>query len=246
MTEQQLIAKIKTLKSVKPRENWVVLAKSEIFEARRSSGISINQSSYATRFLNIFSGLNSTHRLVYSFAVFLFIFIGVFSVVKFIPESIKSGQQTMSLAVSQTALKTNVEDFKVKSQTYAQTLKTKPQNAAIALKEVKEAAKNLTDTIEKNPELAKTIALDISNNRSYLDVVGDLKDEEKVDLKKTSNELYKVVVDPLIEEGRKTTFSPDQKKAFQTAENYYQEGDFQAALQGILLINASINNKLQP
>ena len=63
----------------------------------------------------------------------------------------------------------------------------KSEEFSVVIKEIKEASRELTDAIKKDPQFAKDVALDINNNKTYLDVPGS------DDLKETSYALYKEI-----------------------------------------------------
>jgi len=178
-------------------------------------------------------------RLAYALAVFLFTVVGVFGVAKY-----HMSTNNVSVKVSEQstadfkAIRNSVESFKMKSQALAQVSKTKSQDFSSAVREVKDAAKELTDAIQKDPQLAKVVALDVNNNKTYLDVPGG------GDLKESSDALYKVIVDPLIEDLKERSLTKNQESALSVVEEKDNKGDYIGALQDALLLINSTDDKI--
>ncbi len=240
MTEKELISKIQGLKQIKPRKNWVILVKSDIFGLPTQTGNNIienkavNKLNYTERLLNIFSPVFQ-RKFAYALAVFLFVFAGVFSFMKYgLPQDVKVVEQSPAAL---TSIKSNVETFKIKSQNLAQAVRRKSNNISLALNEVKDAAKELTNAIQKDPQLAKTVALDINNNKTYLDI------PDGNDLRETSDALYKAIDSQMIGDLEKTTLTEDQQKTLDVIKDLYNQGKYSSALENILLINNTDSKK---
>lgn len=227
MTEKELISKLQGLKQIKPRENWVVFAKSEIF----SNNLIENKSNVFSNVLNVIF----QRKFAYAFAVFLFIFAGGFGFMKYgFPGDTKVAQQSTVVLAS---IKSNVESFNIKSQNLADALKDKSQNPDLAIKEVKNAANKLTDELQKNPQLAKVIALDVNNNNSLLNIPGGNDVSEVIDM-------CKAIVTPLIEDLKKRTLTEDQETELKRIESHFNNGgNCTTALRDMLLMNASRDSK---
>lgn len=241
MTQRELILRFQELKKIEPRKDWVVLAKQQILGndkvesrviATRSTGFGIG---------DIFRVLLE-RKFAYSLATLLLVFLGAFGFLKYglmnegstnTQEAIKFAPNSTAALITPEAVKIDIEAFKTKSQNLAQVSKDKSQNISKAIDEMKEATKNLTTTLEKDPQLARVIASDINSNKVYLDVVhGD-------DLKETSDALYKAIDSQMIEDLEKITLTQDQQKMFDTVKELYKEGEYSAALEKILLISSN-------
>lgn len=229
MTDKELISKLQSLKQIKPRENWAVLAKSQIFYDNVIIDNKVVGKLTYRQVLSNISGLFFQKKFAYAFAALFVVFAGAFGFMKF-----SDPQPSADLVM----VKSNVEILKVKSQNLAEAARNKSGNISLAVNEVKDAAKELTQQIQKDPELVKTIALDVNNNKTYLDINGG---NEGSDLKETTDVLYKTIDDQMILDLQKTTLTEDQKNKLSDINNLYIQGKYAAALEGILMINVASN-----
>jgi len=242
MTEKELIFKLQTLKQIKPRNSWVSSVRANIL----SSGVVLEREVVKPAYrwsLSTIAGIFYQRKMAYAFAALLFIFAGVVGVVSYqMPRkaaqvAVNSPADPVVDTVLESAVKSNVEDFKIKSQNLADMAKSGSQNSDVALKEVKAAAANLANELQKNPELAKVIALDINNNKTLLDVSGGNNAGEVVDM-------YEAIVAPLINDLKERTLTSDQEAELQRIETYFDNGgDAFTALRDILLMNVSKDSR---
>ncbi len=245
MTDRELLSKLQEIKKITPTKEWVALSKMNILGAQKVSPSIATKSSFTHRFSSVVATINMVNyrnRLAYSFAVFLFIFAGLVGVMKFgFPElnSVKSSQESVASLAAESALRTQVAEFKQKSQVLAEVSKDASQSQTIssAVKQANDATKNLTQAIAKNPQLAKTVALDVNNastnvvnNSALLDIPGGSA------LKSTSDDLYKTIDNQMINDLEKTTLTQDQKNALNDIKKLYDKGNYSSALVNILLI----------
>ena len=161
MTEKQLILKLQALKQVKPNQEWAGLIKSQIFGPISQTLKPVFKKEAAQK-LNLADLIYSLfqnplkRKLAYSFAVLVFVMAGlgiVANVLQSRPGQISNNSNTQIAVV-----KSEVETFKAKSQNLIEIARHKPQDFALAVSEVKSAANELVQAIEKAPELAKEIA----------------------------------------------------------------------------------------
>ncbi len=224
MNEKDLINKLQGLKQIKPRQDWVVLAKSEIF---RNNVASYNNPQKAV-FTSIFGAIFQ-RKLAYSLAVFLFIFVGIAGVMKYgslVSDNNVAVQSPEILA----SLENNVAQFKVKSQTLAEATKDRA-DSSLALREIKNVAKELTSAIKKDPQLAKKVALDINNNKTLLDISGSN------DVNEVSN-MYETIVLSLMKDLNQRTLTQYQTQELKRIKDYLKDSeDYTTALRDILLIS---------
>lgn len=251
MTEQQLISRLQELKQIRPRKEWVVLSKmnilrDSIIESNIGRG-GIVKPVYHWNFPGVLI-LMRQKKLAYSFAVLLFIFAGVAGLLKYgLLQNIQNvrvaGQSQVSV-VAETALKDNVEDFKIKSKNLSQMSLSNPEDISVALKEVKNVAREITDAIKKDPELAKAVALDINNNKTYLNIVSGDDLQGSLDELNELDELYKTTVKSVIEDldKNKTNLTESQREALKIAKGLYEEERYTDALESILLLSMAIEN----
>jgi len=234
MTEKDLINKLKGLKQIKPRQEWVSLAKSEIFNNSFVQDKAFQPAVFSSVFSNTYNAIFQ-RKFAYSLAVFLFVFVGISGVINYgFPQDKNTSSQTA--LVTENTVKSNVESFKAKSKTLAEAT-TDKTNTALALSEVKSVAKELTVSIKKDPQLARTVALEINNNKTLLDISGGN------DVNEVSN-MYKVIVVSLMDDLSDRTLSVDQTEELQRIKNYLKDnGDYITALRDILLISKVSENK---
>ena len=251
MTEQELISRLQSLKQIKPRENWVVFAKTKIFDApvyakyaniktARNSVFSdtlasIFQKKVAYAFA-AFLFATTNKKVAYAFAAFLFVVAGMFGFMKYgffnNPANVQVAQVSQEHL---TAIKSNVEEFKTKSKILSQMTKSSDlKEIALAVKEIKDVAKELTEAIKNDSQLAKEVALDINNNKTYLDIEGE------GDLKETSDILYKTIDEQMIKDLEGATLTESQQEALKIAKKLYDEGKYSNALESILLLNMAM------
>jgi len=234
MEDKQLISKFQVLKGIKPRKDWVVLAKSEIFNnnANVIDNKVINKITYKETLAYIFNSVFN-RKFAYGLAAFLFIVAGIagFSMkYNLINDAEKAAKESTAALV---LIKDNVETFKEKSQNLIDVVKNRPQDFSLAIKEVNDAAKNLTEAIEKDPKLAKGVALEIRDSATLLSIVSESE------LEKTSDILYKTIDEQMIKDLDKTILTEEQQEVFNEAKALYGQGKYSDTLEKILLINGS-------
>jgi len=240
MTEQELIFKLQALKQIKPSTNWVASAKMSILESGITENKTVAQPSYVSTLSNVFALIYGKKKLAYSFAVLLFVFTGIYGAMQF--SSLQQAKvavknSTVALLAAQIELEGNVSILKEKSRSLADTPKDQPESINLAAKEVESVVKNLTESIKKDPQLAKAVALDINNNKTLLSVVGSSE------LKEASDDLYKTIDEQMIADLEKTTLTESLQKTLVTIKNLYNEKKYASALESILLLGASIESK---
>lgn len=232
-TEQELISKLQLLKEVKPRENWVAFVKTQVLSGSPAEQ-NISKPSFAEVFGNIFKAAFE-RKLAYSAAVLLLVITaGAFIFMK----GILPGGTVLNLGQNSTAslaaAKSNVEELKTKSRILSDLVSHNPKDVSSAAKEVKDAAQKLTEEIQKNPHLAKAVALEVNNNKTYLEIAGGN------DLKETSDVLYKTIVEQMIKDLENTTLAEGQQESLGIVKNLYEEKEYASALESILLLDIAI------
>lgn len=229
MTEQELISKLQSLKQIKPRENWVIFAKSQILNSSDTSHPAV-KADYISALNNMFK-MAFSKKLAYSVAIFLFIIaVGMFMFVLPKDPDVNIGKNSTASLV---AIKDNVEEFKVKSKTLSDLVGHDSQGVILAIQEVKDVAQKLTEEIQKDPQLAKVVALEVNNNKTYLDIQGE------EDLKQASNILYKTIDEQMIRDLDNATLTESQQESLQRAKALFNAGRYADTLEDILLINAA-------
>ncbi len=225
MTEQELFSKLQTLRQIKPRENWVTFTRNQILVNSIVKDNLVHTPTYKGLFLNSFSSLFQ-RKLAYALAGFLFI-VGVLGFISLPNKQVALKDASPAALVE---IKSNVETLKTKSQNLAKADNNKSGDITLQIKEANDAAKELTKAIEKDPQLVKEVALDVNNNKTYLNVVGEN------DLKETSDTLYKIIDSQMIEDLDKTTLTEDQQKTLDMVKDLYDQGKYSSALENALLL----------
>ena len=232
MTEEQLIYQLKELNKIKPNKTWVVLVKMNILGSDIPARKEVLQPTYKFNVSNIW-GFIFQRKLAYAFAMLFFVFLGGLGFVYF-PK--QDGQMAMSPAAI-SAVKGDVEMLKTKSRALSQIAVNNPEDISYAFQEVKTVAKTITKSIKKDPGLAKEVALEINNNKTYLTVTGE--DESK----ETLTELYKTIAGQLIKDLEYVSLNEDQKKSLERIKNLYDQEKFTDALEGALLLDIARESK---
>lgn len=244
MEEKELISKLTTLKNIKPRNEWVVLAKSQILntpQVKAKEYVFENKVTQRGTFANIFK-TTFFSRYTYALAVLLIAIIGIYGLSGVVLHKQEIDRPVDPVVLSE--LRSNVESFKEKSKNLSDMARFKGENVPLAEKEVKEVtevAKEITNTIRKEPKLAKEIALEINNNKTLLNVQGASEE-----LKEASNDLYKALDSALIPDLEKLPLTDSQRGSLNVAKGLYERGDYSGAMENILLLNISIEeNKVK-
>ncbi|MSU54413.1 MAG: hypothetical protein EXS48_01045 [Candidatus Staskawiczbacteria bacterium] len=222
MEDQQLIAQLKELKNISPRKEWVILAKNEILNG---------QASFAGFWTKI-PAMMFQKKYAYAFAALAILLVGSITVMQ-LPGN--SGVKVASPAALVLA-KNNVAEFKVKSKELSMVSKSDAKGFSLAVNDVNAVAKQLTQAIQSDPGVAREVALEINNNKTYLDV------ESSAELKATSNDLYKIVVEQIVSDLGKTSLTESQQEALNIAKGLYAKEKYTDALESILLLSMAIKN----
>lgn len=243
MTEKKLISLLQELKQIKPRKEWVSLSKMNILGhdviERKEMVIPAQHASFSS-----IAGLFYQKKLAYTFAALAILAVASFGFLQYGLNGLEgnpTGPEVLVLSEEASLeAKTNVEAFKAKSHDLAQLAKENPESVSLAVNDVKAAAKQLTETIKKYPEVAKEVALEINNNKTYLDI--QETSEEASELKVASNDLYKIVVEQMIEDLQKTSLTESQQDALDIAKDLHEKEKHTDALESILLLSMAIKN----
>jgi len=240
MQEKELISKIQALKEIKPNQQWVSSVKTNILGAAPAQETPARKGDYVWTMPGIISLIYGKRKLAYSFAVLLFVALGVYSFTNFYSlqqTQVANENATASLLALQAELQDNMKAFKEKSVNLAEVVK-RDQTEKIdgAIQEAKVAVETLTDSIKKDPNLAKTVASEISNTKTYLSVIDD------EDLKESSDDLLKTIDEQLIYDLEKATLTPDQQKSVEGIVHLvYEKKQYADGLESILMLNAELN-----
>ena len=237
MTSKQLISKLQELKQIKPKKEWVFSVKMDILGSDVIERKAIVQPAYKWNLLNILE-LIYKRKFAYAFAVFLFVFVGMFGFAQYtLPGDMlfsvkKMTEQSQASLIGENNIKNGFENLKKRSQDLAQAVKDKKDgNIPSAIKEVKDATSSLANTITKDPKLSREIAIEVKKNATLLNSIGD------EDLNKTSDILYKIIDRQMIDDLEKIILTESQQEILKEINDLYDQGKYSDALEKILLID---------
>ncbi|MBZ9572256.1 hypothetical protein KJA15_02925 [Patescibacteria group bacterium] len=235
MTEKELIGKIRKLRQIRPRKDWVVLTKKEILG---------EQPSYRELF-SVFLRWGAQYKPALATLVVLGVLIGTFVFAKnslpgdFIFPLKKIAEKTRAIFVSREEKPRVQLEFANKrlEELIRITETNQIKKLAPAIEEyqanVSEAAKNLAKIRE--PEEARKIVPEIKklegniqNLKSHGIVIGEDREPE---------DLYEPIAELLIKDLENQTLTDEQLKLFEEAKEDSEVGDFGQALEKILFLS---------
>jgi hypothetical protein len=238
ITQEQLIDQIKSLKEIKPRQEWAILLKSQILAEKQIQPAV--QPARFTGFANIFSFAFAPRKLAYSFAVILFLVIGVFGFARYtVPGDLlfpvkKITEQSQAALAGQTGVKQDVANLNNRINDLAQVAKAGRTNSIpSAISEINSNVSQLVKSLKNSPAQDSQTIKDIENSlKTLADVPGtDLTSSQDI------KDLYQTVVQSQIADLQKTTLTDEQKTVLTEAEDLYNQGKYTEALEDILLIS---------
>ena len=254
MQETKLINKLKELQQIKPRKEWVILAKNQILAEPKpafAESFSARKKESIFGILSFLPALIYQRKLAYAFATLLFIMVGMFGFAQYtmpgdILFSVKrmTEQSQTAFGAPENQLKNNLEIASRRLDDLTQVVKNnRMQNIAPAIKEfqasISQATKNLIDSIEqKDSQAIRALVLQIKkieDNKKQLQTYGvDLIDTQE---SKDLNDALAPLVQREIDDLEKTTLTENQQKIMQTIKDLYAGEKYSDALERILMLN---------
>jgi len=236
LTQKQLIEQLGILKEIKPRREWAVLLKFQLLPEKRAEVIIPAQK---VSFMDALSAILFQRKLAYSFAVALFMIVGVFGfAVNTVPGDLlfpvkKIAEQSQAALSGQTTLRQDVTKLSNRINDLAQAAKYgRVDNIPSVISEINNNASELAKNIKNN-------SVDLATMKEIAVSLKTLANVPGTDL--TANpdvkDLYQIIVQSQIADLRKTTLTEDQNNALTEAEELYFQGKYIDALEKILLIN---------
>lgn len=230
MEEKELISKLQVLKEIKPNQEWVVLAKREILG--NPAPVMANPVRKAT-FSSILS-VFSNRGLVYAAIALMVVFIGASGLLEYkLSNDVKVADKS---AASLVALRNNIQALKMNAQTLSKAVEDKNDaDATSAAQKVASVAKSLTQEVKNNPQLAREVAMELQSNKTLLDVNG------QANVKAASDDLYKALVTEElgVYNPNRANLTVDQQQKLDEANALYAKGEYENALETVLLINTN-------
>lgn len=232
MIKQELIKKLQSLKQVKPRENWVLFNKNQILSASHQE-YTTAKTDYVRSLGNMFE-IVFRGKLAYSFslAVILFIAIGTYALVSMQKANSNSN---VALLAAEAELRSNFTIMAEKSKNLAKVIESEPQKVDKAIEETKIAVEKVTESIKKDPSLAKTVASETMKNRTYLNIIG------RDDLAEANDTLYSTTLDTLFNYYEDVTMPQEQHEALELIKDSYKKGEITAVV-GVEFVLKVLNN----
>lgn len=250
MDEKQLIENLKSLKEIKPRNEWVVLAKAQIFAPSTYENRITKPALKTAGILDVLTNVFFQRKLAYALAAFIFVIVGVFGFAQStLPGDAlfpfkKIAEQSQAALVGASSLQNSFDAYDRRVQDLVRAVKEdKKSNIPSAINEVKEsmavAVKGVTEIAkQEDGKSLKAIAAEvkkIKDNQDQLRVLGvDVEETEEV------NELNSVLA-PLVQSEidslEKATLTDGQKDILKEINVLYEQGKYSDALEKILLIN---------
>ena len=243
LNDKELISKLRQLRDIKPRQEWVFLAKQKILNSEEKT--------QSFSFGDIIAGVKIIlqHKYALSSVMTLAILLGMFGFAQnSLPGDLlfpvrKITEQTQSALTSQEAQPKR--SFEIANKRLEDLEKIAQQNTtknlASAINEyqasVSEAAKNLASKVSaNNKEEVKQIVQEVKKLEERVKQVKALG----VELGESSNELENALAEMVQEEinsleGKLLT--DGQKGIFDDAKKDYEAGNYSEALEEILTIN---------
>lgn len=244
MTEKQLIAKIKKLKQIKPKEDWVYFTKNQILgetlkseKTRLSLVTFIKEIQRGERFV-------FRHKPAFAFLTVLAIFIGLFG---FTQNSVpgdslfvlkKIAEQSQAVFISQKDQPKH--DLEIANKRLDDLFKIAEENEvanlAPAINEYQETVSKAAESLAKadNPDIKKIAK-----------AIKELEEKEKIvkslgieigEVEELNNVLASIVEVEIIElEDRELTL--EQEEVLIKIKQDYETGDYSDALENILLLD---------
>ncbi|TSC95176.1 MAG: hypothetical protein CEN87_188 [Parcubacteria group bacterium Licking1014_1] len=247
MNEKQLISAIKELKKIKPRKEWVVFAKSQIFTETMPSA----KKQRFAGILDVLYLLTEQRKLAYALATFLFIIIGTFGFAQYtVPGDLlfsvkKIAEQSQATLTGGNNLKNSFDNYDRRVQDLTRVVKeNKENNIPSAISEVKlsmmGAVKVLTAAVAQKDRNIKEIAAEVKklkDNKKQLDALGI--DIGETDGTKELDNVLAPLVESEINALEEATLTEEQQVKLEEIKKLYGEEKFSEALEEILLINLS-------
>ena len=234
--EKELIGKIRELRQIRPRKDWVVLTKSQIIGEEKK---------YTSLFLFPFLKL----KPVYAGLIVVFILFGLFG----ISQNSLPGDPLYSIKrITEKSQAVFVsEDEKPKAQLELTNKRLEELNKVAETNQVKnlspaieeyqasvsQAAENLKKI--KEPEKAKEVVAvikKIEKNKQKVEEVLATKIDEGKENGDSVQELYKTPAEVLIKDLETRTLSEEQQEILEEAKELYEAGDYSGALEKILIL----------
>lgn len=240
ITQKQLIAQIKGLKEIKPRQEWAFLLKSQILAEKQSSAESFGETRQVKLgIMDIISSVFFQRKMAYSLATLVFLVVGVLGFAQYtMPGDLlfpikKLAEQSQANLSGKTILNQDVAKLSSRINDLAQVAKLgKSNNVPSVISEISANASELAKSLKGGSADSATLKEIATSLKVLANVPGtDLSQSEDV------KGLYETVVSGQIADLEKTTLTDEQTEILEKAKDLYKQKKYTDALEQILLIN---------
>ena len=245
LTQEQLERQIRKLKEIKPREEWVILAKSQIFNETTVKEAIVENPVRKISFFDVIRAFQTQKKMAYSFATLAFIIIGLVGFAQnTTPGDLlfsvkKITEQSQASLTGQTGVKKEIATLNNRINDLAQITKQgKTNNIPSAISEVNIKASELTKTLKETPVEDVEIIKEITDSLQVLAYMPGTDLSESQDIK----ELYKEVVQMQIVSFKKSTLTEEQEEILLEIEELNESEKYIEALEKILSMNVVEEN----
>jgi len=242
ISEKKLIGQIRELKEIKPRKEWVILTKSEIFNEIGESKKIFAQNNIVPSFKIKIPTFFFSKKLAYSSIAFVFIFIGLIGFANnTVPGDLlfpikKITEQSTAALSGETALKQNLTTLNHRINDLAQVSKGgKISRIPSVMNEVNANASALAENLKKELIADSATISEIAISLKTLATVMGPDLAENSDMKI----LYKTVIESQVADMEKSTLTEKQAETLKEVKELYKEEKYQRALE--LTLDSQIN-----
>lgn len=243
MTEKDLIAKIKELRQIKPRQNWVILTKQKIL----SEEPEFVRGWASVGFKEILAGMKFifSHKLAFATLTAIFVLIGTFGFAQnSVPGDLLYAVKKITEQTQRTFIPEKEFNIKIVNNRLDDLIKIAQNNSfknlAPAINEfqasVSEVARKIAkDETKNNPDEIKKIVKDVKNiEKRTIEVKSfGIQIDENIEWDGMLVELIKLQVQDL----EKRTLLPEQIESLKEIKADIEAGKYSEALEKILEIN---------
>lgn len=242
MTEKQLISKIKELRQIKPRENWVFLTKQRILEreaVKQTHTFGLDELITGLRFV-------LGHKYAFASLVILIVLVGTFGFAQkslpgdslyLVRKMTEKSQAVFSFEGNQSKRNLELANKRLDDLTkIAQSNSVK--NLATAINEYKatvsEATKSLIEDSEKDLEKVKEIVLEVrklKENRQKVKALGVV-----IDGTEELNNALAQLVEREIKDLESRALTQEQEQILEEMKQDYENSLYYQSLERILLL----------
>lgn len=240
MTEKELIAKIQELRQIKPRNDWVVLVKKELFKDERS--LAPFEGAKLLLFF-IFQ-----HKPAFAFITTLLVLIGVFGFAQnsvpgdFLFSLKKISEQSQTVFISEKEQsKHNLETVNKRLDDLTKIAQAnQSQKLGPAITEYQQTVSKAAESLSKaDPKKGsrdlKEIVAEVKKIEEKTNIIKSLGIEGIGENKEWDNALAQIV-EREIKGLEETTLTEEQQEALIKIQSDYEAGDYSQALEKILLL----------